>query len=71
MLISHSLLVQIIFITLKNIYLFLAASGLSCGTRDLSLWRTGFSLVVVCGIIVAARGLIVAARGLSSYGMWA
>ena len=24
--------------------LFLAASGLSCGMRDLSLWRTGSSL---------------------------
>ena len=37
------------------IYLFLAASVLSCGTRDLSLWHTGsslwctgFSLVVAC-----------------------
>ena len=35
-----------------NIYLFvclfLAASGLSCGTWALSLRRTGFSLVVAC-----------------------
>ena len=30
-------------------YLFLTASGLSCSTRDLSLWCTGFSLVVACG----------------------
>ena len=38
-----------------NIYLFLAALGLSCGTWDLLLWRTGFSLVVAfrvssCGL---------------------
>ena len=31
------------------INLFLAASGLSCGMWDLSLWHTGFSLVVACG----------------------
>ena len=29
------------------IFLFLAASGLSGGTRDLLLWRAGSSLVVV------------------------
>ena len=28
--------------------LFLAALSLSCGMRDLSLWHTGFSLVVAC-----------------------
>ena len=28
----------------------LAASGLSCGTWDLLLWRGGFSLVVACGL---------------------
>ena len=30
-------------------YLFLAASGLSCGMWDLSFWRGSFSLVVTCG----------------------
>ena len=46
------------FCFLIFIYLFLAALGLSCGTRDLSLqrvgyslWRTGFSLVVACRLI--------------------
>ena len=32
------------------IYLFWAALGLSCSMQDLSLWRTGFSLVVVHGL---------------------
>ena len=31
-------------------YLFLAALGLSCGTRDLLLWHVGFSLVVACSL---------------------
>ena len=30
-------------------YLFLATSGLSCGTQDLLLRHVGFSLVVACG----------------------
>ena len=39
--------IDLLFIYL--FYLFLAASGLSCGTQYLSLRRTGFSLVVACG----------------------
>ena len=34
----------------RGLLFFLAASGLSCGTRHLSLWRTGFSLVVAHGL---------------------
>ena len=32
------------------LFLFLAASGLCCGMQDLSLRRTGFSLVVARGL---------------------
>ena len=52
-----SILEGVFFLTIfENIYLFiylLAASGLSCGTQDLSLWCVGSSLrctVVVCGL---------------------
>ena len=58
------------------IYLFMAASGLSCGAGDLSLWYTGFSLVVACGLsscgtwaicgtrVPERMGSVVVARGL-------
>ena len=59
----------------------MAASGLSCSTWDLSLWhmgsslrRTGFSLVVVCGLLSSGVqalehvGSVVVAHGLSSRG---
>ena len=41
------------------IYLFnllLATSGLSCGTRDLLLQRTGFSPVVAAGFLFSSCG---------------
>ena len=46
--------------------LFSVASGLSCGTQDLSLWRSG-SLLVAWGLecmgsVVVARELFVARR---------
>ena len=39
-----------------NIYLFLAASELSCGTWDLSLWHAGFSLVVAHVLSICGTG---------------
>ena len=42
--------------------IFLAASGLSCDTQDLSCGRTGFSLVVACRFFPS----LVEARELSS-----
>ena len=83
---------------LKNIYLFylfilfiyfiyiLAASGLSCGTWDLSLRRAGFSLVVACGFSLSScgaqapgyvgsvlqhTGSLIEVHKLSSCGAWA
>ena len=53
------------------------ALGLSCGTRDLSLQCTGFSLVVVHGLSSCSvqapecAGSVFAAHGLSSCGMQA
>ena len=66
----------------KFIYLFiyLAASGLSCGTRDLSLWRVALhcgawaSLIAVCRLLFSCVrapehvGSVVVAHGLSSCG---
>ena len=53
------------------VYLFLAASGLSCGTRDLSLQHAG-SFVAACGLLSSCgeqaterTGSVVAARGIS------
>ena len=54
-----------LFVLIFIIYLFLAASGLSCGMQDLhcgmwdfslqhvgsSLQHTGFSLIVACGLL--------------------
>ena len=38
----------------------LAALGLSCGTQDISLWHTGFSLVAARGLFSSSgeRGLL-------------
>lgn len=48
-----------------NIYLFLAASNLSCGMWDLSLRYTGFSLVVAHGLRwPAAYGILVPQNGI-------
>ena len=41
----------------KFIYLFLAASGISCSTQDLLLWRARSSLWRVGFSVVAAHGL--------------
>ena len=50
----------------------MVASGLSCGTWDLSLWHAGFSLVVSHGLLSSCvarapehAGSVVAANGLS------
>ena len=40
----------ILFFFFKHLFIYLAASGLSCGKQDLSLRRAGFSLVVVLGL---------------------
>ena len=48
------------FNTLKKLFIYLATSGLSCGTRDLLLWRVGFSLVVAYGLSCPATcGILV------------
>jgi len=49
---------------LKNIFVYLAVSGLSCCTWDLSLWCAGFSLVVSVGLSSFST------RALSPCGMW-
>ena len=38
----------------KYLFIYLAASGLSCGTRDLPLRRTGFSLFVARGFSLSS-----------------
>ena len=54
------------------LFIYLAASGLSCSMRDLSLRHTGFSLVVAlrlssCGMWALARSGLVALRHVGSY----
>ena len=64
----------------------MAASGLSCSTRDLSLWHAGFCLVVACRFSLSSCGAqaprcvssvvcvtqaLAEARALSSCGTWA
>ena len=46
-----------LFFNIYSFIYFLAESGLSCGMRDLSLWRTGSSLQCVSFSLVVARGL--------------
>ena len=53
----------LLFFSLKNIYLFLVASGLSCGTWDL--------LLLCAGSVVGGAGSVFGAHGLSSCGAWA
>ena len=68
-----TLCVHVLRLFFFNIYFyFLAASGLSCGTQDLSLQCTGCSLVVVRGLLSSCGspapepvGSVVVAHGLS------
>ena len=79
----HKVVHYILLLFLKIFIYFLAASGLSCITRDLSfwcmgssLWCAGFSLVVAHRLISCSvqalqlwhMGSLVAVRGLSSCG---
>ena len=47
-----------------NLLIYLAASGLSCGMRDLWLWCVGF-LIVVCRLsCLAANGVLLSWPGI-------
>ena len=60
------------FVKYLFIYLFMAVSGLSCGTRDLSLQHGTSSLQCVGFSLVVARGLSsCSTHGLSNCGTWA
>ena len=66
-----------IYISIFKKYLFLAALGLGCGTRDLLLQHMG-SFVAVHGLLFSCgaqapecAGSVVAVRRLSSCGAWA
>ena len=60
--VSLSLLPYLLLLSfLMSIYL--TASGLSCGTQDLLLRPTGFTLIVACGSVVLVRAQL-------PHGMW-